>query len=202
MKTSILAHIGCSLALSFSIQTSNAAMRLDAQIVDQATGMPLAARVAITNAQGKFVEIEGQHEHVNYLGKRWCYVDGSFALPVPEAAIGIEIRRGFETRPFWVSLESEGDAQTINRTFRLRRWSDLRQKGYVNGDIHAHLPIPPEAHAQMRAEDLNTLSLLHLANSAYQLPLNDFFSGELDSRSTRGASSMSARKSAISRWAT
>jgi hypothetical protein len=62
----------------------------------------------------------------------------------------------------------------------------MRQKGYVNGDIHAHLPVPAEAHSQMRAEDLNALTLLHMADSEYRLPVNDCFVGKLDTNSTPG----------------
>jgi hypothetical protein len=160
--------------------------RLEARILDDSTGQPLAARVAITNADGKFVEIEGEHAHVKYLEKRWCYVDGSFAATIPDSGAGIEIRRGFETRPFLANISAAASGSTIQKEFRLRRWEDLRQKGYFNGDIHAHLPVPSEAHAQMRAEDLNALNLLHMADRDYSLPVNDCFTGKLDTNSTPG----------------
>jgi hypothetical protein len=165
---------------------SSAASRIEARVLDDDTGKALAARVAITNADGKFVEIEGAHSHVQYLGKRWCYVDGRFAVVVPDSGAGIEIRRGFETRPLFASIAGEGIGRAIDPEFRLRRWSEVREKGYFNGDLHAHLPVPKEAHAQMRAEDLNTLTLLHLADKDYALPVNECFSGQLDSHSTPG----------------
>jgi hypothetical protein len=186
MKTSFIIQLCAGLAFHSSILVAAAATRLEARLVDDASGMPIAARVAITNAEGKFIEIEGQHPHVQYLNKRWCYVDGAFSLSLPDSAVGIEIRRGFETRPFCTTLAHESTEQTIQRTFRLSRWIDLRTKGYVNGDIHAHLPIPVEAHFQMRAEDLNALTLLHMADSQYQLPVNDHFTGKLDTNSTPG----------------
>ena len=150
--------------LGFPEPLSHTTTRLEARIVDDATGEPLAARVAVTNPDGKFVEIEGRHEHVQYLGKRWCYVDGSFALTIPESGAQLEIRRGFETRPLSAD-DHAGDAsgKTIQKTFRLRRWIDMRSKGYLSGDFHAHLPVPKEAHAQMLAEDLNALTLLYVA---------------------------------------
>jgi hypothetical protein len=159
---------------------------LEARILDDATGQPLAARVAITNADGKFIELEGDHAHVRYLEKRWCYVDGSFAASIPSSGAGIEIRRGFETRPLSAAIPSDETGKTIRKEFRLRRWENLGQKGYLNGDIHAHLPIPSEAHSQMRAEDLNALNLLHMADKDYVLPINDCFSGKLDLHSTPG----------------
>ncbi|HEY5912767.1 MAG TPA: CehA/McbA family metallohydrolase [Verrucomicrobiae bacterium] len=186
MRITLFSTIGLALALSFGAQRSAAATRLEARVIDEATGLASAARVAITNAQGRFVEIEGRHDHVEYLGKRWCYVDGSFAVKVPGPGAGIEVRRGFETRPLWFKLPGDGKAQRLEQIFRLSRWSDLRQQGYVNGDIHAHLPIPREAHLQMRAEDLNALTLLHMADSQYYLPVNKYFTGKLDANSTPG----------------
>ena len=166
--------------------TYSASNRLEARIADAETGLPLAARVAITNTDGNFIEVEGVHPHVEYLGKRWCYVDGNFAATIPNSGAGIEIRRGFETRPLLDMIPKGEGSNTIRKDFRLRRWSDLSQKGCFNGDFHAHLPVPREAHWQMRAEDLNALNLLHMADKDYALPTNEHFSGRLDSNSTPG----------------
>ena len=172
--------------LSLSAQFCSGAVRFEGRIVDDATGEPLAARVALTNPDGKFVELEGEHGHVQYLDKRWCYVDGMFSLTMPDTGILVEIRRGLETRPLTASIAAETNATPIQKTFRLRRWIDMRQKGYFNGDFHAHLPVPKEAHAQMRAEDLNALTLLHVTDSKYPSPINDCFNGRLDPISTPG----------------
>lgn len=169
-----------SLALFLPIY-GYAAPRIECCILDDATGQSLAARVAVTTPDGQFVEIEGQHEHVQYLNKRWCYVDGAFALMLLDSGVQVEIRRGFETLPLCAVLKTN-DAGTTT-TFRLRRWIDMRQKGYYNGDIHAHLPVPKEAHLEMEAEDLNALTLLHLSDP---LPINEFFTGKMDTNSTPG----------------
>ena len=164
----------------------DAATRLEARIVDDASGQPLAARVAVTNADGKFVEIDGRHEHVEYLGKRWCYVDGSFALTVPSGGVSLEIRRGFETLPLTARIAGQASSKKVEKTLRLRRWIDMGAKGYVNGDIHAHLPVPKVAHPQMRAEDLNTLTLLYLPDTESPIATNRCFMGKLDACSTPG----------------
>jgi len=165
---------------------AGAAARLEARIVDDASGQPLAARVAVTSADGKFVEIHGRHEHVEYLGKRWCYVDGSFALTVPAGGVSLEIRRGFETLPLTAKIAGQASNKKFEKTFRLRRWIDMGVKGYVNGDIHAHLPVPKVAHPQMRAEDLNTLILLYLPDTESPIATNRCFTGKLDACSTPG----------------
>jgi hypothetical protein len=186
MKKSWLVTLMFWSAFGLFIQNSMAAVRLKSQIVDDATGEPLAARVALTNPDGKFIEIEGRHEHVQYLDKRWCYVDGAFAVTIPDSGATIEIRRGFETRPLVEKVAGKGKAKTVQKTFRLRRWIDMKQKGFVNGDIHAHLPVPKEARAQMRAEDLNAQVLYHMADSESSIATNDCFTGRLDASSTPG----------------
>ena len=172
--------------LGLCSQAPGAVARLEANIVDDATGEPLAARVAVTNADGKFLEIEGKHEHVQYLGKRWCYVDGSFALALPDSEVELEIRRGFETRPLSAKIAASASGKPIQKTFRLRRWIDMRRQGYANGDIHAHLPVPKEAHPQMRAEDLSAQVLLYLPDTENPWAINKCFTGRLDANSTPG----------------
>jgi len=166
-----------------------AGQRVEARIVDDATGQPVAARVAITNAAGKFVEIQGTHSHVDYLGKRWCYVDGRFSVDVDDAQTRIEIRRGFETLPFEGPIgktNSDSSSAKSPEVFRLHRWIDMRAKGWFNGDIHAHLPGPEEARLQMDAEDLNAQTLLCLSDNEPSAPVNKAFTGRLDTHSTPG----------------
>jgi hypothetical protein len=167
-------------ALGLLPQVVLAADRLEARLVDDETGRPVAARVACVSPDGRFVEIDGQHQHVASLGKRWCYVDGSFTLSLPANGMTIEIRRGLETAPLVATVESSRTEETVSRTYRLRRWTDMRGKGWVSGDIHAHVPTPEEAHLQMRAEDLNVLNLLAGEN----FRANPYFTGKLDKRST------------------
>ncbi len=182
----VLAGVGPILGCRAPGASTGAGARLEARVVDDATGAPLAARVAVTNPDGKFVEIDGKHAHVQYLGKRWCYVDGSFTVAVPASGAVLEIRRGLETLPLSAKIPGDTSGQVVQKTFRLRRWIDLRSQGYVNGDLHAHLPIPKEAYPQMRAEDLNALVLLYLPDPENPLAINRYFTGRLDAGSTPG----------------
>jgi hypothetical protein len=161
-----------------------AATAFEGRIVDDATGKPVAARVAVTDANGKFVEIEGQHAHVQYLNKRWCYVSGLFRLQIPAAGASLEIRRGLETRPESLTLSKGETSQPIQKTFRLRRWIDMRRNGYLSGDVHAHAPAPAEAHLEMQAEDLNAVNLLQVTDPQFSVPANGHFTGRLDTNST------------------
>ncbi len=177
---------GAGLVLGCRATATSADGRVEARIVDDATGEPLAARVAVTDPDGRFVEIEGQHAHVRYLGKRWCYVDGSFALTVPTSGAEIEIRRGLETLPLSAEISGDASGKAVEKTYRLRRWIDMGSKGYVNGDIHAHLPVPRDAYPQMRAEDLNALVLLYLPDPEDPIATNKCFTGRMAAGSASG----------------
>jgi len=158
-----------------------AGTRLEGRVIDDASGAPVAARISVNDTNGKFLEIEGKHEHVQQLNKRWCYLDGSFSVTLPSSGATIDIRRGLETRPLSEKIPAQTADQSVSKTFRLRRWIDMRAKGYMCGDLHAHLPALANAAVQMRAEDLHALNLLILGG--LPLPNDGSFKGRLDDRS-------------------
>jgi hypothetical protein len=93
----------------------------------------------------------------------------------------VELRRGFETVPLRTEVDLDRPGSEAF-SFRLRRWIDMREQGYISGDTHVHFLTQAESHAQMRAEDLNVVNLL----------VSDFtgdrqkFTGRLDPVSTPG----------------
>ena len=192
MKTrSMLTIAGLALALTLAVVAARLLLvrpagtsgRLQARIVDDGDEKSLAARVSLTDAGGRPLEVDGSHAHVQYLGQRWCYVDGSFSATIPAGGAVVAIRRGFETRPFSEKVAGEASGPTA-RTFRLRRWTDMRARGWVSGDIHAHLPAPGEAPLQMRAEDLGVANLLTLGG--LDMPANGHFTGRAAEGSAPG----------------
>lgn len=144
-------------------------------IVDDITGEQLSAKVSITDIYGKTIDIDGNPAHVEYLGKRWCYTDGSFAVTTKLKGVNLEVRRGPETLPVIVTLDK--GPQII----KLHRWIDMSQKGYMNGDVHAHTPFSKIANLQMKAEGLNVLNIL-----VSDFVDNKYFTGKIDSASTPG----------------
>src|SRR5262245_33577970 len=155
--------------------------RLEARILDDKTGQPVAATLVLADEAGKRLEIEGKHSHVEYLGKRRCYVDGAFVLNALPRRLVVELRRGLETLPLKteVDLTKQG---TEPLTFRLRRWIEMRESGYLSGDTHVHRLTQSDSHLQMRAEDLHVLNLLVSDFTSDR----DKFSGKLDAVSTPG----------------
>ena len=168
------------LILTYRITASD---RLEVQVVDEKTGQPVAATAVITDGDGKGVEVERKHPHVAYLGKRRCYVEGTFSLASRSGRLTIELRRGLETLP----LRAEVDLTSPRSeplVFRLQRWIDMRAQGYLSGDTHVHFLTQAESHFQMRAEDLNVLNLL-VTDISHDI---EKFSGKLDPISTQGHS--------------
>ncbi len=155
--------------------------RLEGRILDDKTGESVAATLVLADGEGKPLEIEGRHSHVEYLGKRRCYVDGTFVLNSRPRRLVVELRRGLEILPLKTEVDlTQPGSEPL--TFRLRRWVDMRELGYLSGDTHVHLLSQSESHLQMRGEDLNVLNLL----------VSDFtrdrekFTGKLDAVSTPG----------------
>jgi len=124
--------------------------------VDDISGDQLEARISVTDSYGKTIHIDGKPSHVEYLGKHWCYTDGSFTVTSANKGIKLEIQRGPETVPVKISTDNGAFKQII----KLHRWTDMYQKGYMSGDVHTHTPFSETAHLQMKAEDLNVLNIL------------------------------------------
>ncbi len=148
-------------------------------IVDAKTGLPLVATVSLINEGGDVLKPDGQHDHVFYMGKKRWYVEGEFSTTIPNGILHIEIRRGLETLPVVETIDLSGG---INRTreFRLNRWVDMTDKGYLSGDSHIHFLEPQSAYLQMQAEDLQVANLL---TSDFTNDV-EIFSGGLDEVST------------------
>ena len=147
-------------------------------ITDELSGVQLAARVSVTDLHGKTIHIDGNPAHVEYLGKHWCYTDGLFAVTVSGKGGTLEVQHGPETIPVKIPLGGKNKKQVI----KLHRWTDMQQKGYLNGDIHIHTPFSEAAHLQMMAEDLDILNILVGEDSLK----NRQFTGYIDPASSPG----------------
>ncbi len=94
-------------------------------------------------------------------GPFWC-VPGPFTMQVPPGEWQLAVRRGVETLAIKDSFTlTEGE--TIFKTYRLRRWVNMREHGWYSGDDHVHCQILSDGDAErlmawVQAEDI------HLAN--------------------------------------
>lgn len=144
------------IILFFAIVSCTPSRQYQITIADDKSGEQLAARVSITDHCGKIIHIDGNPTHVEYMGKHWCYTDGSFTFTSPDEGVSVEVQHGPQFLPAKISPVKGPRKQII----RLHRWIDMQQMGYMKGDIHIHTPFSATAALQMKAEDLDVLNIL------------------------------------------
>jgi hypothetical protein len=167
-----------AIILLFIVASCSNSRQYQVTITDDQSGEQLAVRVSVTDQCGKVIHIDGNPTHVEYLGKHWCYTDGSFSFTSPKKGVILEVQNGPETLPVKLSLDKGLEKQII----KMHRWIDMHQQGYMNGDIHIHTPFSQTAHLQMKAEDLDVLNILVGEDSVK----NRQFTGSLDNASSPG----------------
>jgi hypothetical protein len=91
----------------------------------------------------------------------WC-VPGPFDMMLPPGHWTIGVRRGVEHEVIFEEVTIRA-GETLERTYRPRRWVDLRRLGWWSGDDHVHCRIVSDDDARrlmawVQAEDV------HLAN--------------------------------------
>jgi hypothetical protein len=91
----------------------------------------------------------------------WC-IRGPFETTLPAGAWEITVRRGVEHVPVTETFEI-AEGKELQRTYRPKRWVDMRKHGWYSGDDHVHGRILSDEDATnlldwIRAEDI------HLAN--------------------------------------
>ncbi len=94
-------------------------------------------------------------------GYYWC-VPGPFDMTVPPGEWEIAIRRGAEHVATFDTFTVK-PGEVADKTYKPRRWIDMRKLGWYSGDDHVHCQILSDADAQRlmtyaQAEDI------HLAN--------------------------------------
>lgn len=155
--------------------------RLKLRILDE-DGKPTPAMVRLTWVTGGDVDVppsnvvdfaaqfdsQGSpisHRHLNVPGNLWGWywaVPGPFDMAVPPGEWHIVVRRGAEHLPVMDHFTILSN-QTMEKTYRINRWVDMRKLGWYSGDDHVHNRILSDADANrlmtyVKAEDI------HLAN--------------------------------------
>src|ERR1700693_2396396 len=110
--------------------------KIAAKIIDKATHEPVAARVQVLSAEGRFM-----HPHDALLkvgpGIPFFYSDGEFVLEATSGLNQILVERGTEYKPerLRVNVPSKG---TVAVDILLERWSDLAERRWQPGNTHIH----------------------------------------------------------------
>ena len=100
-------------------------------------------------------------------GDYWC-VPGPFEMSLPPGEWEIAIRRGLEHLPRFDTITLK-PGETAQRTYRPRRWVDMRALGWFSGDDHVHFRLLNDEDAQrlmtwVQAEDLYLANVVEMGD--------------------------------------
>jgi Tol biopolymer transport system component len=164
--------------------------RLRLRLRDAAGGAPVAARVSVTDAEGRgyvpddalwraddaFDRSERRFEF------QYFHAAGSAELTLPAGEVEVEVLRGLESRPFRRRV-AIGKGATAELEVPLERIADLAAEGWQSGDLHVHMNyggtyrIDPAGLAfQADAEDLRLVENL-IVNKEQRIPDVGWFDG-------------------------
>ncbi|MHC4474736.1 MAG: CehA/McbA family metallohydrolase [Planctomycetota bacterium] len=122
------------------------------------------------DAQGSDLGRTGRRHVVfpeHLAGSYWC-VPEPLDMMLPPGEWEIAIRRGLEHVPIVDAFTIES-GRTIEKTYRPRRWVDMRKLGWYSGDDHVHCQIlsdkdAKELMAWTKAEDLHVANIVKMGD--------------------------------------
>jgi hypothetical protein len=97
----------------------------------------------------------------------WC-IPGPFQMALPPGEYEVTVLRGVEHVPVHDGLTIQSEATTA-RTYRPRRWVDMRTMGWYSGDDHVHTQILSDRDAGMvmswiQAEDVRLANVVKMGD--------------------------------------
>lgn len=158
-------------------------------------GLPLAARVYVSDANGTWLVPQGSIDRSSWRHKAtFFHAEGSFQIEAPAGEVVVEAVRGFEFLPATRKMTLRSN-ETATATLVLKRWIDLPALGWHSGDVHMH-PNHVEGGLVMNMEDCRLYAQaedIHVANllisstdSDYVFDLDMFRGGRPDPLSSPG----------------
>ncbi|MGH8247262.1 MAG: CehA/McbA family metallohydrolase, partial [Gammaproteobacteria bacterium] len=119
---------------------------------ERKTGLPVPARVYLTDGKGAFLAPPGAITYEKYL-ERHFVSRGSFELRLTPGIYRLIAERGPEYRPSSSEIDLKPDERR-DETLSLERWIDMNALGWYSGDLHNHRK-PDEMPDLLLAEALN-----------------------------------------------
>lgn len=116
---------------------------------------------------GRSTGLRNANLHGQLAGNYWC-VPGPSDMALPPGAWEVTIRRGTEHLPV-VDTFIVPAGGTVERTYRPKRWVDMRDAGWYSGDDHIHFQILSEFDAEqlmtwLQAEDVHLGNVLKMGD--------------------------------------
>jgi hypothetical protein len=167
--------------------------RLRLRILDAADGEPVAARVSVTDADGRGYAPDDALWHADDGFDRaqrpfeyqYFHARGGADLALPEGAAHVEIIRGVEYAPVRRSVMIEAGA-ALDLEIALERIADFASEGWLSGDMHVHMNYggsyrnePERLALQAAAEDIHFVENM-IVNKEQRVPDIAYFDGSPD----------------------
>lgn len=162
LRSSSTRHWPCAVGLLIALCAVANAGELELNVVDAADGSRIGARVEITDARGRPRHIRKSAALADHFS-----VYGPTVLPL-NGKISYVIRSGPEYLEESGSFMMKREA-TDNHTVQLKRFADMKSKGWWSGDPWAQR-APVDAALLLAAEDLHLLGIPQLADSTSEAP--------------------------------
>lgn len=142
---------------------------LELTVREEAAGRIVPARVRVRDASGLDHVPEGGYVVKIGPSDRWFVSEGKTQIPILAGRIEIRVERGLEYAPIKQTIDvPAGVSHPVE--IKLHRWINMRDRGYVSGEDHVHLP-PGEAAAEAAAEGVDFGSSLQWWNNPkYDVP--------------------------------
>ena len=147
MRRLCVGSLVAGLALLVAEASLARAESLRGTIVDEATGKPVAARLYIRSAEGKWhfaASADPTGKAIPYDKERGpqsferhtALTAHSFTADLPPGKYTITAERGKEYLPAEARLEIGDAPASVELT--LRRWINVAERGWYSGDTHVH----------------------------------------------------------------
>jgi hypothetical protein len=178
---SLRAFLSIGLLMLMTSRVSAVAFR--SEVIDEATGAPLAARVYLQGENGTWHFVESaspdqkavRYEKVSFVNSRSVEMHttipaGMFHADLAPGSYRITVERGKEYFPLerQITVGDAPDAAPLK--LPLRRWIDMASRGWYSGDTHLHRELA-DVPSIMLAEDLNvTFPLTYWVTRAFTSP--------------------------------
>lgn len=126
-------HPMLAIFASLSVVTAHGAVL---ELTVQDDDAPLPCRILVRGADGRCVAPPGAVT-LQTAREMWFMSPGACRVEVPPGATTVRIEGGLEfTR---IAEQFEVDSAGASKRFRLKRWINMRQRGYLCGENHLHV---------------------------------------------------------------
>lgn len=100
-------------------------------------------------------------------GSYWC-VTAPFDMVAAPGAWDITVRRGLEFVPVFDTFRVEA-GEVVERVYTVKRWVDMRERGWFSGDDHVHFQLLNDHDANallawLRAEDVHIANVVKMGD--------------------------------------